>query len=207
MIRNAIQRFMYGRYGGDQLNVFLLVLYLIFYFISIWTNFLPLYWLSLVVIVWGLFRMLSRNLPAGGRRTPSLCSWPDRPSTGSTSAAPCTGTRSTAISAAPAAVSSSGYPRARERSPSPAAAAAPSSRKKAEDTRTAQALSRPGRSFSSKLFLPQEPDVLPKEVEQVVLPLQPGGDLGGVADSSLLHRQVRGDDGALSPHQPPLISS
>ena len=28
MIRNAIQRFMYGRYGGDQLNVFLLVLYL-----------------------------------------------------------------------------------------------------------------------------------------------------------------------------------
>ena len=43
--------------------LFLLVLYLIFYFISIWTNFLPLYWLSLVVIVWGLFRMLSRNLP------------------------------------------------------------------------------------------------------------------------------------------------
>ena len=34
MIRNAIQRFMYGRYGGDQLNVFLLVLYLIFYFID-----------------------------------------------------------------------------------------------------------------------------------------------------------------------------
>lgn len=63
MIWNTIQRFMYGRYGGDQLNVFLLVLYLIFYFISIWTNFLPLYWLSLVVIVWGLFRMLSRNLP------------------------------------------------------------------------------------------------------------------------------------------------
>ena len=37
MIRNAIQRFMYGRYGGDQLNVFLLVLYLIFYFISMCT--------------------------------------------------------------------------------------------------------------------------------------------------------------------------
>ena len=32
MIRNAIQRFMYGRYGGDQLNVFLLVLYLIYAF-------------------------------------------------------------------------------------------------------------------------------------------------------------------------------
>ena len=38
MIRNTIQRFMYGRYGGDQLNVFLLVLYLIFYFISIWAE-------------------------------------------------------------------------------------------------------------------------------------------------------------------------
>lgn len=78
MIRNAIQRFMYGRYGGDQLNVFLLVLYLIFYFISIWTNFLPLYWLSLVVIVWGLFRVDRHSPPAGGE-LPSLCSWPDRP--------------------------------------------------------------------------------------------------------------------------------
>ena len=28
MIRNAIQRFMYGRYGTDQLNLALLVLYL-----------------------------------------------------------------------------------------------------------------------------------------------------------------------------------
>ena len=62
MIRNAIQRFMYGRYGGDQLNVFLLVLYLIFYFISIWTNFLPLYWLTVVLIITALFRTLSRNL-------------------------------------------------------------------------------------------------------------------------------------------------
>ena len=44
--------------------------------------------------------------------------------TGSTSAAPCTGTRSTAISAALAAVSSSGYPRARERSRSPVRTAA-----------------------------------------------------------------------------------
>ena len=31
MIRNAIRRFMYGRYGNDQLNLFLVVLYLALY--------------------------------------------------------------------------------------------------------------------------------------------------------------------------------
>ena len=36
MIRNALQRFMYGRYGNDQLNVFLIVLYLLLYFLSIY---------------------------------------------------------------------------------------------------------------------------------------------------------------------------
>ena len=29
MIRNALMRFMYGRYGQDQLNLFLLVSYLV----------------------------------------------------------------------------------------------------------------------------------------------------------------------------------
>lgn len=61
MIRNAIQRFMYGRYGNDQLNVLLLVLYLALYLIFSLTRFVPLYWLSLLVIVLGLYRMLSRN--------------------------------------------------------------------------------------------------------------------------------------------------
>ena len=31
MIRNAIQRFMYGRYGNDQLNLFLIGVYLLLY--------------------------------------------------------------------------------------------------------------------------------------------------------------------------------
>lgn len=61
MIRNAIQRFMYGRYGSDQLNVFLLVLYLVLYILFSLTRLTPLYWLSLIVIVLGLYRMLSRN--------------------------------------------------------------------------------------------------------------------------------------------------
>ena len=67
MIRNAIQRFMYGRYGSDQLNVFLIVLYLLLYFLSAVTEFFPLYWLSLLLLCVTLFRILSRNIPARRR--------------------------------------------------------------------------------------------------------------------------------------------
>lgn len=61
MIRNAIQRFMYGRYGNDQLNLFLLVLYLTLYLVFVFTGFAPLYWISLALIVVTLLRLLSRN--------------------------------------------------------------------------------------------------------------------------------------------------
>ena len=67
MIRNAIQRFMYGRYGSDQLNVFLIVLYLLLYFLSAVTEFFLLYWLSLLLLCVTLFRILSRNIPARRR--------------------------------------------------------------------------------------------------------------------------------------------
>ena len=61
MIRNAIQRFMYGRYGTDQLNLALLVLYLVLYLISALRRLEILYWLSLAVLFLLLFRTLSRN--------------------------------------------------------------------------------------------------------------------------------------------------
>ena len=61
MIRNAIQRFMYGRYGTDQLNIALLVLYLVLYLVSALIRLEALYWLSLVVLVLLVFRTLSRN--------------------------------------------------------------------------------------------------------------------------------------------------
>ena len=35
MIRNAIQRFMFGRYGNDQLNLFLMGLYLLLYLVAL----------------------------------------------------------------------------------------------------------------------------------------------------------------------------
>lgn len=62
MIRNAIQRFMYGRYGNDQLNLFLMGLYLLIYLASLFFRAAPLYWISLALILVTLFRMLSRNL-------------------------------------------------------------------------------------------------------------------------------------------------
>ncbi len=62
MIRNAIQRFMYGRYGNDQLNVFFIALYLALYLIFVFTRVSVLYWICLVLIFISLFRMLSRNL-------------------------------------------------------------------------------------------------------------------------------------------------
>ena len=61
MIRNAIQRFMYGRYGNDQLNVGLMVLYLVLYLLYWLTSAELMYLLSTVVLFTALFRLLSRN--------------------------------------------------------------------------------------------------------------------------------------------------
>ncbi len=66
MIRNAIQRFMYGRYGNDQLNLFLMGLYLLLYLVFLFTGLEPLYMVSFVLLLAVLFRMLSRNI--AGRR-------------------------------------------------------------------------------------------------------------------------------------------
>ena len=63
MIRNALARFMYGRYGQDQLNLCLLVSYLLLYLVYVFTRFIPLSWLSWALLCWTLFRMLSRNAP------------------------------------------------------------------------------------------------------------------------------------------------
>ena len=61
MIRNALQRFMYGRYGNDQLNFTLLVLSLALYILYGFTGFDLLYWVAFVLIAFALFRTLSRN--------------------------------------------------------------------------------------------------------------------------------------------------
>lgn len=63
MIRNAIQRFMYGRYGNDQLNSCMLLAYVAFSLLFLLTRFILFNWVAQVLILLTLFRMLSRNLP------------------------------------------------------------------------------------------------------------------------------------------------
>jgi len=60
-MRNAFQRFMYGRYGNDQLNNFLFVCYLVLWLLALLTHF-PLFdLLSTVIVIVVLLRMFSRN--------------------------------------------------------------------------------------------------------------------------------------------------
>lgn len=56
-----LQRLMYGRYGWDPLNLFLLVLSLLLYVLELFFRLPLLYVLYLVCIIAALFRMLSRN--------------------------------------------------------------------------------------------------------------------------------------------------
>lgn len=70
MIRNFFSRLMYGRYGSDQLNTFLLVLFWILWLVDIFVKnavaSLILSTIAWVCIFLALFRMLSRNY---GRRS------------------------------------------------------------------------------------------------------------------------------------------
>ena len=61
MIRQWMARFMVGRYGMDQLNVFLMVLYLVLYVVFLFTHLIALDFIVLVLLFVTLFRMLSRN--------------------------------------------------------------------------------------------------------------------------------------------------
>ena len=62
-IGDAIRRFMYGRYGTDQLNIAIIVVSLIILFVGrfLWS---PLMGLALILVGWSVFRSYSRNLAA-----------------------------------------------------------------------------------------------------------------------------------------------
>ena len=73
---DGMRRFMWGRYGVDQLNLFLLivavVLCLISFILSRWSAVLKIIGavinlLAYAVLIWYLFRSLSRNLSARQR--------------------------------------------------------------------------------------------------------------------------------------------
>ncbi len=68
-MRNFFSRLMYGRYGSDQLNLFLLVAWLVFYLLSVLARSVLkiallssiFMFLAYVCIIWEIFRMFSRN--------------------------------------------------------------------------------------------------------------------------------------------------
>ncbi len=56
-----LQRFMYGRYGGDPLNLFLLLVSVVLYVLDLFLRLPLLSALYFVLIALSLFRSLSRN--------------------------------------------------------------------------------------------------------------------------------------------------
>ena len=61
-MKEKFMRFMSGRNGVDELNRFLLIVTLICYFVSIFTNWSILYSVAIVLLFYSYFRMFSRNL-------------------------------------------------------------------------------------------------------------------------------------------------
>ena len=62
MVRSWLSRFMAGRYGGDQLNLVLIVLYLALCVVFLFTRMLAFELLGAVVLAVSFLRTLSRNV-------------------------------------------------------------------------------------------------------------------------------------------------
>ena len=62
MVRGWLSRFMAGRYGGDQLNLFLIALYLVLYVVFLFTRLVALELIGTAALVVSLLRSLSRNI-------------------------------------------------------------------------------------------------------------------------------------------------
>lgn len=58
---NWLRRFMYGRYGGDQLSWFLLAVYVLLVVLSGLPHLEFLSWLALAVLFWSFYRIFSRQ--------------------------------------------------------------------------------------------------------------------------------------------------
>ena len=65
MVMNFLRKLMYGRYGSDQLSLFLLVVYVLLNLLSGLPHMGWLSWLALVVLVWDMFRMFTRRPNCG----------------------------------------------------------------------------------------------------------------------------------------------
>lgn len=60
-MREKFQRFMYGRYGNDKLNQFLMIVSIVFLVLSFFR--VPFaYYVTLFILIYSYFRMFSRNI-------------------------------------------------------------------------------------------------------------------------------------------------
>ena len=75
MIRRYMTRFMTGRYGGDQLNLLLAALYVIFYLIYVFTRIIAFELLALILIVVSLYRSLSRSIDRRRAENARFLAW------------------------------------------------------------------------------------------------------------------------------------
>ena len=62
MVMNWLRRVMYGRYGGDQLSLFLVGVYLVLYLLSMLPHMWALSWVASLVVLVALYRCLSRQV-------------------------------------------------------------------------------------------------------------------------------------------------
>ena len=71
----GLQKWMYGRYGSDTLNIAILITYAVLYIVAqiFWLPLLA--WLSMGLLLWSFFRMFSRNIAARSRETRAFCSF------------------------------------------------------------------------------------------------------------------------------------
>ncbi len=60
-MRDKMQRFMYGRYGNDDLNRAISIVTIISIILDMITRFHILYWISLALLIILYYRMMSRN--------------------------------------------------------------------------------------------------------------------------------------------------
>ncbi|MBQ6835874.1 MAG: hypothetical protein IJO47_02345 [Clostridia bacterium] len=61
-LAQKINQFMYGRYGTDKLNMFLLTLSIVMVFLSYFPKMGIFSLLAYILVIWALFRSLSKNL-------------------------------------------------------------------------------------------------------------------------------------------------
>ena len=60
--REKLARFMYGRYGGDQFNNFLLILVAVLMIVNMFVNSIIMYIVYTALWIWTIYRMMSRKI-------------------------------------------------------------------------------------------------------------------------------------------------